>query len=88
MTVDETVLAMIRPRPDLHLVAGEPAEAVAAAQACVDAPDRNGTITSYATEVALPSAGTRRTPGIGSAWADIVLTAPEAGLPLLFSVTA
>lgn len=25
MTVNETVIAMIRPKPDLHLVAGEPA---------------------------------------------------------------
>ncbi|GKQ34706.1 hypothetical protein ALMP_12550 [Streptomyces sp. A012304] len=33
MTVNETVIAMIRPKPDLDLVADEPAEAVAAAQA-------------------------------------------------------
>ncbi|MYQ82952.1 MULTISPECIES: hypothetical protein [unclassified Streptomyces] len=31
--------ALIRPKPDLDLVAAEPAEAVAAAQAAVDAPD-------------------------------------------------
>lgn len=84
MTVNETVLALIRPKPDLDLVAGEPAEAVAAARACVDAPDGIGTITSYATEVALPSTGTWKNPGVGGARADIVLTAPEAGLPLLF----
>lgn len=84
MTVNETVIAMIRPKPDLDLVAGEPAEAVAAAQAAVDAPDGIGTITSYATEVALPATGTWKNPGVGCAWADIVLTAPEAGLPLLF----
>ncbi|MFI8301364.1 replication-relaxation family protein [Streptomyces nigra] len=84
MTVNETVIAMIRPKPDLDLVAGEPAEAVAAAQAWVDAPDGIGSITSYATEVALPTTGTWRNPGIGCAWADIVLTAPEMGLPLLF----
>ncbi|MFJ9588753.1 hypothetical protein [Streptomyces acidicola] len=84
MTVNETILAMIRPKPDLNLVAGEPADAVAAAQACVDAPDGIGSITSYATEVALPSTGTWRNPGVGCAWADTVLTAPEAGLPLLF----
>lgn len=84
MTVNETVIAMIRPKPDLHLVAGEPAEAIAAAQACVDASDGIGSITSYATEVALPATGTWRNPGVGCAWADIVLTAPEAGLPLLF----
>ncbi|CAM5740359.1 hypothetical protein SALBM311S_02689 [Streptomyces alboniger] len=82
MTVNETVIAMIRPKPDLDLVAGEPAEAIAAAQAWVDAPDGIGSITSCANEVALPSTGTWRNPGVGCAWADIVLTAPEAGLPL------
>ena len=55
MTVNETVIAMIRPKPDLRLVAGEPAEAIAAAQACIDAADGIGSITSYATEVALPT---------------------------------
>jgi hypothetical protein len=79
-----TVIAMIRPKPDLHLVAGELAEAITAAQAFVDAPDGIGSITSYATEVALPATGTWRNPGVGCAWADLVLTAPEAGLPLLF----
>ncbi|MEV7739134.1 replication-relaxation family protein [Streptomyces sp. NPDC088921] len=84
MTVNETVIAMIRPKPDLALVAGEPAEAVAAARSWVDAPEGIGTITSYATEVALPATGTWRNPGVGCAWADIVLTAAEAGVPLLF----
>lgn len=84
MTVNETVIAMIRPKPDLDLVAGELAEAIAAAQTAVDAPDGIGTITSYATEVALPSTGTWKNPGVGGAWADIVLIAPEVGLPLLF----
>ncbi|WP_434482052.1 hypothetical protein [Streptomyces sp. NBC_01340] len=55
-----------------------------APQACVDASDGIGIITSYATEVALPSTGTWKNPGAGCAWADIVLIAPEAGLPLLF----
>ncbi|WP_272819688.1 hypothetical protein [Streptomyces caniscabiei] len=31
MTVNETAIAMIRPKPDLALVAGESAEAIAAA---------------------------------------------------------
>ncbi|MEU1406802.1 replication-relaxation family protein [Streptomyces sp. NPDC005728] len=84
MTVNETVIAMIRPKPDMDLVAGEPAEAVAAAQAAARALDGIGTITSYATEVALPATGTWKNPGIGSARADIVLVAPEAGVPLLF----
>ncbi|MGW0615215.1 hypothetical protein [Streptomyces sp. NPDC002788] len=84
MTVNETVIALIRPKPDLHLVAGEPAEAIAAAQAWVGAPDGIGSITSYATEGALPATGTWKNPGVGGARADIVLIAPEVGLPLLF----
>ncbi|MEV7004111.1 replication-relaxation family protein [Streptomyces sp. NPDC093982] len=84
MTVNETVIALIRPKPDLDLVAGEPAEAVAVAQTAVDAPDGVGTLTSYATEVALPVKGTWKNPGIGSARADVVLTAPEGGVSLLF----
>lgn len=84
MTVNETVIALIRPVPDLDLVAGEPAEAVAAAQAAVDAPKGIGTITSYATEVALPVKGTWKNPAIGSARADVVVTAPGDGVPLLF----
>ncbi|MGW5115232.1 replication-relaxation family protein [Streptomyces noursei] len=84
MTVNETVIALIRPKPNLDLLAGEPAEAVAAAQAAADAPDGIGTLTSYATEVALPVKGTWKNPGFGSARADIVLTAPESDVPLLF----
>lgn len=84
MTVNETVIALIRPKPNLDLVAGEPAEAVAAAQAAADAPDGIGTLASYATEVALPVKGTWKNPAIGSARADVVLTAPDAGVPLLF----
>ncbi|MEV8321481.1 replication-relaxation family protein [Streptomyces sp. NPDC059900] len=84
MTVTETVIALIRPKPDLDLVAREPAEAVAAARAAVDAPDGIGSLTSYATEVALPVKGTWKNPAIGSARADIVVTAPDDGVPLLF----
>ncbi|MFE5095947.1 replication-relaxation family protein [Streptomyces sp. NPDC056638] len=84
MTVNETVIALIRPKPDLDLVVGEPAEAVAAARAAVDAPDGIGTLTSYATEVALPVKGTWKNPAIGSARADVVVTAPDDGVPLLF----
>ncbi|MGW4995741.1 replication-relaxation family protein [Streptomyces mirabilis] len=84
MTVNETVIALIRPKPDLDLVAGEPAEAQAAARAAIEAPDGIGTLTSYATEVALPVKGTWKNPAIGSARADVVLIAPEAGVPLLF----
>ncbi|MFD3612169.1 replication-relaxation family protein [Streptomyces atroolivaceus] len=84
MTVNETVIALIRPKPDLDLVVGEPAEAVAAAQAAVDAPAGIGTLISYATEVALPVKGTWKNPGLGSARADVVVTARGDGVPLLF----
>jgi hypothetical protein len=38
MTVNETVITLTRPKPNLNLIAGEPAEAIAAARAAVDAP--------------------------------------------------
>ncbi|WP_329529624.1 helix-turn-helix domain-containing protein [Streptomyces sp. NBC_01462] len=84
MTVNETVIALIRPKPDLSLLTDEPAEARAAAQALVDAPAGIGAITAYATEVGLPVTGTWKNPGFGSARADIVCTAPQYGVPLLF----
>jgi hypothetical protein len=84
MTVNETVIALIHPKPDLDLAAGEPADAVAAARAAAEAPDGIGSLGSYTTEVALPVKGTWKNPAIGSARADVVLTAPEAGVPLLF----
>ncbi|MFD3424141.1 replication-relaxation family protein [Streptomyces decoyicus] len=84
MTVNETVIALIRPKPDLDRLTEQPAGAQAAARAAVDAPDGTGTLTSYATEVALPVKGTWKNPAIGSARADIVVIAPEAGVPLLF----
>ncbi|MEU4173368.1 replication-relaxation family protein [Streptomyces sp. NPDC026665] len=84
MTVNETVIALIRPKPDLGLVVGESAEAVAAARAAVDAPGGIGTLPAYATEVALPVKGTWKNPAIGSPRADVVLSAPEAGVALLF----
>lgn len=58
--------------------------ALAAAQAAADAPAGLGAIASYATEVALPATGTWSNPGKGGAQADIVLTAIEEGVPLLF----
>ncbi|MET9451108.1 hypothetical protein [Streptomyces cinerochromogenes] len=84
MTVNEAVIAFLRPKPDLAQLANEPADVRAAAQTAVDAPAGLGTIASYATEVALPAAGTWSSPGKGSAQADIVITAPEDGVPLLF----
>ncbi|MCY0930999.1 replication-relaxation family protein [Streptomyces sp. H27-H1] len=84
MTVNETVIAMLRPKPDLARLIEEPAEARAAAQAAVDAPAGIGTLRSYWTEVPLPAIGTWKAPGKGGAQADIVLTAPQDHVPLLF----
>ncbi|MDT0616475.1 replication-relaxation family protein, partial [Streptomyces lancefieldiae] len=84
MTVNEAVLALLRPKPNLSQLTGEPADVRAAAQTAVDAPAGLGTIASYATEVALPATGTWSNPGKGGAQADIVITAPEDGVPLLF----
>ncbi|MEV4998547.1 replication-relaxation family protein [Streptomyces niveus] len=84
MLVNETVIALLRPKPDLALLTGEQAEAQTAARAAVEAPVGVGTIGSYATEVVLPFAGTWTTPGRAAVHADIVLTAPEDGIPLLF----
>lgn len=84
MAVNETILALLRPKPDLSLLAGEPPEALAAAQAAVDAPPGLGTLGSYFTEVQLPVTGTWATPGRGSVQADIVVTASGSGVPLLF----
>lgn len=57
MAVNETILALLRPKPDLALLAGGPPEALAAAQAAVDAPAGLGRLRSYFTEVPLPTTG-------------------------------
>ncbi|MEU3226757.1 replication-relaxation family protein [Streptomyces sp. NPDC006976] len=84
MAVNETVIALLRPKPNLARLAEDPAEVREAAQAAVDGPDGIGTIASYWTEVPLPATGTWNTPGKGGAQADLVLTAPQDGVPLLF----
>ncbi len=84
MTVNETVIAMLRPKPNMAKLAKDPPHVQAAAQAAVDAPDGIGTIASYWTEASLPATGTWNTPGKGGAQADIVLTAPQDQVPLLF----
>ncbi|ESQ01735.1 hypothetical protein B590_30158 (plasmid) [Streptomyces sp. PVA_94-07] len=84
MAVNETVIAMLRPKPNMARLADDPAEVREAAQAAVDGPDGIGTIASYWTEVPLPATGTWNTPGKGGAQADLVLTAPQDGVPLLF----
>ncbi|WP_371665050.1 replication-relaxation family protein [Streptomyces sp. NBC_01241] len=84
MAVNETVIAMLRPKPNLAKLAEDPPEVRAAAQAAVDAPGGVGTIASYWTEVPLPATGTWNAPGKGGAQADIVLTASQDHVPLLF----
>ncbi|GHE56231.1 hypothetical protein GCM10018785_26900 [Streptomyces longispororuber] len=84
MAVNETVIAMLRPKPNMAKLTGNPPHVQAAAQASVDGPEGIGTIASYWTEVALPATGTWSAPGKGGAQADIVLTAPQDGVPLLF----
>ncbi|MFE6973000.1 replication-relaxation family protein [Streptomyces sp. NPDC057682] len=84
MAVNETVIALLRPKPNMAKLAGDPPRVRAAAQAIVDSPDGIGTIASYWTEVPLPATGTWNTPGKGGAQADLVLTAPQDGVPLLF----
>lgn len=84
MAVNETVIAMLRPKPDLAKLTDDPPEVQAAARAVVDAPGGIGTIASYWTEVPLPATGSWNAPGKGGAQADIVLTAPQDSVPLLF----
>lgn len=84
MAVNETVIAMLRPKPNMARLADDPAEVREAARAAVDGPDGVGTIASYWTEVPLPATGTWNTPGKGGAQADLVLTAPQDRVPLLF----
>ncbi|MEU2135228.1 replication-relaxation family protein [Streptomyces sp. NPDC018352] len=84
ITVNETVIAMLRPKPNLARMTKDPDKVRAAAQAAIDAPAGIGTIASYWTEVPLPATGTWNAPGKGGAQADIVLTAPQDKVPLLF----
>ncbi|WP_406840898.1 hypothetical protein ACICHK_40130 [Streptomyces sp. AHU1] len=74
MTVNETVIALIRPKPNLDLVAGEPPEAFAAAQAAAPAPEGIGTLDSYAIEVGRPLREAQRLLTVGEVRASI----PEA----------
>ncbi|WP_205576567.1 MULTISPECIES: replication-relaxation family protein [Streptomyces] len=81
MAVNETVIALLRPKPNMARVAVDPPYV----QAAADGPDGIGTIASYWTEVPLPATGTWNTPGRGGAQADLVLTAPQDRAPLLFT---
>ncbi|MET9880210.1 replication-relaxation family protein [Actinacidiphila glaucinigra] len=84
LSVNETVIALLRPKPDLTRLMSEPPEALAAARAVADAPAGIGSLASYATEVPLPATGTWNAPGRGGAQADIVLAARQDGVRLLF----
>ncbi len=84
MAVNETVIALLRPKPNMAKLADDPPHVQAAAQAAVDSPSGIGTIASYWTDVPLPATGTWNAPGKGGAQADLVLTAPQNGVPLLF----
>lgn len=84
MSVNETILALLRPKPDMALLTNEPPEAIAAARAAADAPPGVGVLSSYTTEVPLPWTGTWATPGKGGVQADIVVAAPGSGVPVLF----
>ncbi|RKN56744.1 hypothetical protein D7231_34625, partial [Streptomyces klenkii] len=81
LAVNEAVIALIRPVPDLTLLQDEPPEIKAAAAAVRPGV---GLLASYATEVPLPASGTWSRPGPGGARADAVLVAPEDDVPLLF----
>ncbi|GGU12081.1 replication-relaxation family protein [Streptomyces lateritius] len=84
MSVNETVIALLRPKPNMARLTVDSPHVQAAAQAAVDSPDGIGTIASFWTEVSLPATGTWNAPGKGGAQADLVLTAPQDGVPLLF----
>ncbi|AWT47352.1 replication-relaxation family protein [Streptomyces actuosus] len=83
MAVNEAVLALLRrSRTCPSSAASRPTSAPPRRRQST--PSGLGTIASYATEVALPATGTWSDPGKGGAQADIVITAPEDGVPLLF----
>ncbi|WUH88678.1 replication-relaxation family protein [Streptomyces sp. NBC_00433] len=83
MSVNETILALLSPKPDLALLAGEPPEAVEAARAAAAQPGL-GSLGSYVTEVHLPYTGTWSTQGKSGVQADIVVAVPDGRVPLLF----
>lgn len=75
-----------RPHPATSTPTSAPAgnDTSAAPTAAPERPQGLGQISFWATEVMLPATGTLTTPGKNSPRADAVLTAPEAGLPVMF----
>ncbi|MBK3521019.1 MULTISPECIES: hypothetical protein [Streptomyces] len=67
MAVNETVIAMLRPKPDMARFTVDPPHVQAAARAAVDAPPGFGTIASYWPEVPLPGRPARGTRPGGAA---------------------
>ncbi|MCX4451271.1 MULTISPECIES: hypothetical protein [unclassified Streptomyces] len=63
MTVNEAVLALLPPKPNLSELTSEPADVRVAAQAAFDELAGLGTIASHATEATLPATGTWPDPG-------------------------
>jgi hypothetical protein len=85
LTANKAVPALLRPKPDLAQLAGEPADVLAAAQAAVDAPDGGAPSPPTRRRWRCPRPAPGPTLGRGSAQADIVITALEDGMPLLFA---
>jgi hypothetical protein len=83
MSVNETILALLRPKPDVSLLEGEPAGVVEAARAAAALPGL-GWLGSYVTEVHLPWTGAWSTQGKSGVQADIVVAVPDGRVPLLF----
>ncbi|MGW3273883.1 replication-relaxation family protein [Streptomyces kronopolitis] len=74
----------LRPIPTARCGAPAANDTAAAPAAAQERPQGLGQIGSWATEVVLPVSGTLTTPGKNSPRADAVLTAPEAGVPVMF----
>jgi hypothetical protein len=81
MTVNATVHGLLQPRPagqDLDRL--DPADQARAESR----PQGLGSLLAMSTEVALPVTGTWGTPGRGAVQADLLVSAPDTGTPLLF----
>ncbi|MFJ5212858.1 replication-relaxation family protein [Streptomyces nigra] len=81
MTVNATVQALLRPKPDEDQAALLPAVDQVVLRTI---PQGLGRLENMWTEVPLPITGSESSPGRGSAQADLVLCAPEHQLPLVF----
>ncbi|MCQ4210401.1 replication-relaxation family protein [Streptomyces longispororuber] len=81
LDVNATALALLQPRP----AEGAVEQLSPVDRAVLEArPAGLGSLEAMSTEVALPVTGTDAEPGRGSVQADLLLTAPEHHLPLMF----